>query len=131
MMKKDKSVIIFGIWLVVAPVLILIIINISENSFSKSWEQKNNINPIKSSLNSTIDSIGREGRYSYFRLSDGKEFVIDISPEKKVLISTFLSKIDIGDSLIKSKESKVFTVIKKNQMDKITFEVRNDSADYD
>ncbi len=130
-MKKDKSVIIFGIWLVVAPVLILIIINISENSFSKSWEQKNNINPIKSSLNSTIDSIGREGRYSYFRLSDGKEFVIDISPEKKVLISTFLSKIDIGDSLIKSKESKVFTVIKKNQMDKITFEVRNDSADYD
>ncbi|HAW80031.1 MAG TPA: hypothetical protein DCX27_10180 [Balneola sp.] len=130
-MKKDKSVIIFGIWLVVAPVLILIIINISENSFSKSWEQKNNINPIRSSLNSTIDSIGREGRYSYFRLSDGKEFVIDISPEKKVLISTFLSKIDIGDSLIKSKESKVFTVIKKNQMDKITFEVRNDSADYD
>ncbi|PHR49070.1 MAG: hypothetical protein COA32_03210 [Fluviicola sp.] len=131
MMKKDKSAIIFGIWLVVAPVLILIIINISENSFSKSWEQKNNINPIKSSLNSTIDSIGREGRYSYFRLSDGKEFVTDISPEKKVLISTFLSKIDIGDSLIKSKESKVFTVIKKNQMDKITFEVRNISADYD
>lgn len=128
---KKKQFIIFGVWIIFAIIIMRIIITISENNFRESWEEKNNLNPIKSSIDSSIDSIGREGRQSYFRLSDGKEFVIDIKPDTDVFISTFLSIIDNGDSLIKAKESKEFTIIKAKNRDTITFTVRNESSDYD
>ena len=108
----------------------LFISKINDKNLQNTWEEKNNTNPITRNIYSKIDSIGSFGRETFFKLSDGSMFCLYIlnPPNKKLYY--FFDKIDSGDTLISTKYTKQFLVIKSNN-DTIRFEVKNSISDYE
>tara|TARA_R100000951_G_scaffold96821_3_gene86272 strand:- start:1244 stop:1633 length:390 start_codon:yes stop_codon:yes gene_type:complete len=117
------------ILLVYGSFILYIISNKWEKNIQDNWLLKNNTNLIEHYIYSEIDSLGKEGRQTLFKLADGSMFLLYIySPPRKR--DYYNDKINIGDTLIGEKNSKQFLVIKKGNNDTIRFEVMNHSSDY-
>ena len=79
------------ILLVYGSFILYIISNKWEKNIQDNWLLKNNTNLIEHYIYSEIDSLGKEGRQTLFKLADGSMFLLYIyiyilHPEKGIII---------------------------------------------
>jgi hypothetical protein len=105
-------------------IFMLVWTKISDENLKSIWVKNNNMNPIKCSISSEIDSIAREGRGFFLKLNSGGKFIFKAKMyESENLLPDVSSMVDIGDSVYKKQNSEIMMIKKKTSQDTIFFDL--------